>query len=434
MARKKTREYHAKRILREALKRVAGIELGGQSVQVTPTTDWAALQAANAWLAGAKLVVKPDMLFGQRGKSGLVLLNATVDQAREFIGERMGKELEVKGLSDRPTHFIVEPFLPHAEEFYLSFSAKRYVTQINFSAKGGIDVEEHWDESMQTHEVLVGDALSDFPASFFNGVPEAAVPKLRAFITACFNAFADVDFTFLEMNPLCLDASGAVVPLDMRGEFDDTAFYKNQTKWGDIEFPKPWGSSQSPEEAKIEDLDSKTGASLKFTLLNAKGRVWPLVAGGGASVIYADTVFDYGLGEWLGNYGEYSGAPTDDDTYQYTRAVLSVATKLDEATPHKGRALLIGGGIANFTDVAITFRGIIQALMESAAALQAADFKIFVRRGGPNFEKALELMKSSAPALGVDVEVFGPDVNMTHIVDRAAEYIKQYDAAHAAGK
>jgi hypothetical protein len=30
-----------------------------------------------------------------------------------------------------------------------------------------------------------------------------------------------------------------------------------------------------------------------------------MVAGGGASVIYADTVADLGLGSELGNYGEY---------------------------------------------------------------------------------------------------------------------------------
>lgn len=35
---------------------------------------------------------------------------------------------------------------------------------------------------------------------------------------------------------------------------------------------------------------SQTSASLKFTVLNPKGRIWTMVAGGGASVIYADTV------------------------------------------------------------------------------------------------------------------------------------------------
>lgn len=45
-----------------------------------------------------------------------------------------------------------------------------------------------------------------------------------------------------------------------------------------------------------------------------KGRVWTMVAGGGASVIYADTVGDLGYAEELGNYAEYSGAPSTDET------------------------------------------------------------------------------------------------------------------------
>lgn len=34
----------------------------------------------------------------------------------------------------------------------------------------------------------------------------------------------------------------------------------------------------------------QTGASLKLTILNPAGHIWTMVAGGGASVIYADTV------------------------------------------------------------------------------------------------------------------------------------------------
>ena len=45
--------------------------------------------------------------------------------------------------------------------------------------------------------------------------------------------------------------------------------------------------SISLQEAYIQDLDSKSGASLKLTILNREGRIWTMVAGGGASVIYA---------------------------------------------------------------------------------------------------------------------------------------------------
>lgn len=42
--------------------------------------------------------------------------------------------------------------------------------------------------------------------------------------------FADLDFTFLEMNPFTL-VDGKPYPLDMRGELDDTATFKNFKKY-----------------------------------------------------------------------------------------------------------------------------------------------------------------------------------------------------------
>ncbi len=100
-------------------------------------------------------------------------------------------------------------------------------------------------------------------------------------------------------------------------------------------------------------MDSKSGASLKLTVLNPKGRIWTMVAGGGASVIYSDTICDLGGAEELANYGEYSGAPSEQQTYEYAKTVLSLMTKEKHIN---GKILLIGGGIANFTNVAATFK------------------------------------------------------------------------------
>ena len=49
-----------------------------------------------------------------------------------------------------------------------------------------------------------------------------------------------------------------------------------------------------------------------------------MVAGGGASVVYADTISDLGFGKELANYGEYSGAPTLQETYDYARTIFSL--------------------------------------------------------------------------------------------------------------
>lgn len=54
---------------------------------------------------------------------------------------------------------------------------------------------------------------------------------------------------------------------------------------------------------------------------------------------------------------EYSGGPSTQETYLYARTVLDCATANPDG---KGRALIVGGGVANFTDVAATFKGIIQ--------------------------------------------------------------------------
>ncbi|XP_039022305.1 ATP-citrate synthase alpha chain protein 2-like [Hibiscus syriacus] len=124
-------------------------------------------------------------------------------------------------------------------------------------------------------------------------------------------------------------------------------------RWGNIEFPLPFGRVLSPTESFIHSLDETTSASLKFTVLNPKGRIWTMVAGGGASVIYADTVGDLGYASELGNYAE--------EVLHYARVVIDCATANPDG---RKRALLIGGGIANFTDVGATFNGIIRASRE----------------------------------------------------------------------
>lgn len=61
--------------------------------QVTESTDFNELAEKESWLSSTKLVVKPDMLFGKRGKSGLVALNLDLAQVATFVKERLGKEV-----------------------------------------------------------------------------------------------------------------------------------------------------------------------------------------------------------------------------------------------------------------------------------------------------------------------------------------------------
>jgi ATP-citrate lyase beta-subunit len=87
----------------------------------------------------------------------------------------------------------------------------------------------------------------------------------------------------------------------------------------------------------------------------------------------------------------------------------------------RGKILIIGGAIANFTDVAKTFTGIIQAFENYQEKLRDVDVKIYVRRGGPNYEKGLKDIKEAADRMGLYIEVYGPETHVTDIVRMALE-------------
>jgi ATP citrate (pro-S)-lyase len=170
--------------------------------------------------------------------------------------------------------------------------------------------------------------------------------------------------------------------------------------------------------------------------LNAEGRIWTMVAGGGASVVYSDAIAAHGFADELANYGEYSGAPTEGQTYEYAKTIseiffhgnsikillnfCNIVDLITRGTPNpKGKILIIGGGIANFTNVAATFKGIIRALKEFKSQLINHQVKIFVRRGGPNYQEGLKAMRLLGESLGVPIRVFGPDTHITDIVPLA---------------
>lgn len=88
--------------------------------------------------------------------------------------------------------------------------------------------------------------------------------------------------------------------------------------------------------------------------------------------------------------------------------------------PHpEGKILIIGGGIANFTNVAATFKGIIRALKDYRAPLIAHKVRIYVRRGGPNYQEGLKAMRLLGESLGVTIAVYGPETHITEIVPLA---------------
>lgn len=386
-------------------------------LQVDEHTDLNSIEKKHSWLSEEKLVVKPDQLFGRRLKNRLLLLGERYDRVKEFLKENMGREVAIEGRNGALTHFLVEPFVDHKMEYYLALRTEQDSDVLHFSTEGGIDIEEHW-ESVRRIEIPVLRSVKDTDLEIlFSDLQKNERELLCRLVKTLHQAFIDLDFTFLEFNPFTIK-NEEVIPLDCRVKLDDASAFENLVNWGNIEFPAPFGSEVKPEERFIESLDEGTGASLKLKILNPQGKIWTMVAGGGASVIYADTVCDLGFQKELANYGEYSGNPNEEETYQYARTILDLMTR-EETRRYDGKILLIGGGIANFTDVAETFKGIARALRDYSDRLRESNVGIYVRRGGPNYQKGLQMMRELGNTLEIPISVYGPQTHMTRIVSMA---------------
>ena len=432
MAHKAIREADGKRMLAQLFKDYSDgkYTLQDKIVSVGPDTDLAKLPTENNWLTTEKLVVKPDQLIKRRGKNNLILIGANYDQAKAWIQEKSKAPITIygkfdadgkpedKGTVGQLTNFIIEPMVPHkdSDECYIAIVSTKDGDEILFYHQGGINVGDV-DTKASRLEVPIGTFpnQSEIEQKLLGKVSADRKKLVSGFIEALFKFYADLNFTYLEINPVVV-TENSVIPLDLAAKLDSTAEFESGAKWGNIEFPAPFGRTLTKEEAYVEDLDSKTGASLKLTVLNPEGRVWTMVAGGGASVIYADTITDLGYMNELANYGEYSGDPNEEFTYLYAKTILDLMTK--KKNP-KGKFLLIGGGIANFTDVANTFKGIIRALKEHQKQLQENQVRIYVRRGGPNYQEGLAQMRQLGESIGVPIEVYGPETHMTKIVSMA---------------
>ena len=234
------------RLLKAHIARLAGLQLPIAVAQVKEATNFAELVAANPWMNQTQLVVKPDCLFGKRGKHDLVgcggcgmggaptwhcgqhsvcggpgRLGATVPPPRACVCRAGGAEagchggaavhpgaheqggwgwgaagpgawlppwdgptspppppapspaaathrppaslrvprppcrcpptlarqvVDMDGTVGRINTFIVEPFVAHAEEYYLCIQSGRLADTLSFSEFGGMEIEENWDK------------------------------------------------------------------------------------------------------------------------------------------------------------------------------------------------------------------------------------------------------------------------------------------------
>src|SRR3989344_2809390 len=339
------------------------------------------------------VVVKAQVLSGRRGKSGGVKFcsnSKEVTKSYEIIFN-----MKIRGQYTAAVR--IEEKLLIAEEHYLSITYDTNAKQpvLIYSRAGGMDIEEVPEEKI---ERIPLDIRNPHPILPPLGGGEEGVLLVAIQLWQCFLV---EDCRQVEINPLVKTGDGRWIAADAKVALDDDAFYRhpstssgqvqvNVTDWTKFEPRTMMGRLPTEREIAVKKIDEGEnyyrGTAGKYIEMPARrspegedgdGDIAILFSGGGASIANMDALMKAGLKP--ANYTEYSGNPPREKVYQLAKIVLSKPGL---------RGLWIAGGVANFTDIAETFGGIVDALDELKPS-----YPIVVRRAGPYEEEGMRLMR-----------------------------------------
>jgi len=371
-------------------------------VVITAADQLMPLAHVNPWLREAKLVVKAHEAIGSRMKQGLVKVGLDLSEAQKTAEEILAREINGIAISQ----VILSEMIPHEKEYYMAVKSTAEGAEMMLGP-GGIDVESHWDQigavAIPIGTTPDGDQLENLARE--SGFPISEVSRVADFALKLYECYDREDGTYMEINPLVLrDADKEWIALDAVTMVDGDARFRHPD-WN-FSFASEFGRPYTPSEQAIMEIDSRIKGSVKFIEIPG-GDTALLPAGGGASVYYADAVL--ALGGKIANYAEYSGDPPDWAVEALTERICAL----------KGiKRIIVGGAIANFTNVKKTFAGIIAGFRKAKAEAKMKDVAIWVRRGGPYENEGLAAMKALQHE-GFNVHVYDRYTPLTDIVDHA---------------
>lgn len=371
-------------------------------VVVSSSEEFDQLAQANDWLQKSKLVAKAHEALGSRFKLGLVKVGLDLAGTKAAVKEMLGKQVESVTIRE----VIVSEAIDHTDEYYASAKSTREGVEVMVANCGGIEVEANWDK-VKRILVDIGEVPTDAALTALvkdAGFSGDTAKKMAEFLKKLYTCFDNEDAQYLEINPAVQNAAGDLIALDAVTLLDGDAKFRHKD-WN-FPFAAEFGRAYTKNEEEVMAVDAKVKGSVKLIEIPG-GNIAMLPAGGGASVYYSDAVV--ARGGKLANYAEYSGDPPDWAVEVLTEKVCSLPGITN---------IIVGGAIANFTDVLKTFGGIIKAFRKAKAEGKLDNVRIWVRRGGPNEKQGLAAMKALQEE-GFNIEVFDRTLPLTDIVDMA---------------
>jgi succinyl-CoA synthetase beta subunit len=327
-------------------------------------------------IGGAIVVVKAQIHAGGRGKGGGVKLAKSADEAERIAGEMIGMTLVTHQTGPegrKVTRVLVEEGLQMTRELYLSLVLDRASGKpvMMASAAGGMDIEEVAAKTpgkIAKAYIEPGVGLVPFEArnlGFAIGLDAAQVNKAVRLMTALYDAFVATDASLVEINPLVTTASGELLALDAKMNFDDNALYRH------------------PELKELRDLGEEDPLEIeasKFSLnyIRLDGNIGCMVNGAGLAMATMDIIKLAG-GE-PANFLDVGGGANAEQ-------IRNAFKILTSDTNVKAVLINIFGGILRCDVLA---QGVIAAVKELGVPVP-----IVIRMEGTNVDEGKKLLNES---------------------------------------
>jgi succinyl-CoA synthetase beta subunit len=346
-------EYQAKELFEEA-----GIPIPrGRLVSDVSELDGALEEV------GLPCAIKAQVLRGGRGKAGLIQLGSGAEEARakaERIFDSIGSGRSL----------LVEQALDIEREIYLSITPEPVsgTALVLASAEGGVEIEEiarTTPEKIVRERVDLSEGLLPYEARnvmFELGLEEDGARQGSAMLMSLYDLFQRYDAELVEINPLAVTESGALIAADGKVTIDDGSLGRQSR------FPL----SRAYFESDVEYEAAAEG----IPYIEFDGDIGLMCAGSGLTNVIYDLV-NYGGGS-VASYIEFGGP-------NYRKGAK--AMELTMRSKPKVLLVVTFGTIARADIIA-------EDLAEAIGRLQP-DFPIVTAIRGTGEEKVRELLEGA---------------------------------------
>jgi len=325
---------------------------------------------------GGTVMVKAQIHAGGRGKGGGVKLAKTAEEAEQIATQMIGMRLVTHqtGPEGRIVkRILVEEGLQIARELYLGLvidrAAERPVLMV--SPAGGMEIEKVAAETphliFKAH-IDPATGLLPFQArslAFSLGLEGSAVGKAVKVMAQIVETFSATDASLIEINPLIVTATGDLLALDAKMNFDDNALFRH------------------PNIKELRDFDEEDPLEIdasKYSLnyIRLDGNIGCMVNGAGLAMATMDIIKLAG-GE-PANFLDVGGGATAEQIKNAVRILTS--DKNVQAV-----FVNIFGGILRCDILA---EGLVAAVKELHVTLP-----IVIRMEGTNVETGKQMLRDS---------------------------------------